>query len=284
MQHGRRCYIHTALVSIGLTVSSAAPPVQSRPEAANFPVQIYKFSEDRELFRAPQAYPEPPKDMYYEVPAEKPSLSDKPKPIFPWEANPAKPTRVFADDTPPPIEAEPSLPTDSVLDESAEETAVSESDATTFSSETSGDTWAGFTHTSNAWDAVPGIEKYVRAVKNAQNKRGKPEISPVTANFGALEITGRIGARAQGRARRESLILTDFPTEIERPSLPVTPAPIRRPSFWGEERDGADDMPAAEGVPDQADWVCPQCHFYAPADCFGRRLSGRPSLRTTNTA
>lgn len=48
--------------------------------------------------------------------------------------------------------------------------------------------------------------------------------------------------------------LTDFPTEIERPSLPVTPAPVRRPSFWGAERDAQGDLPAAEGVPEQSDW------------------------------
>ena len=36
--------------------------------------------------------------------------------------------------------------------------------------------------------------------------------------------------------RRESLIITDFPSAVERPSLPVTPAPIRRPTFWGGER------------------------------------------------
>jgi hypothetical protein len=49
--------------------------------------------------------------------------------------------------------------------------------------------------------------------------------------------------------------LTDFPSELERPSLPVTPAPIRRPSFWGEERDADGELPAAEGVPSQEDWV-----------------------------
>ena len=48
--------------------------------------------------------------------------------------------------------------------------------------------------------------------------------------------------------------LTDFPSEIERPSLPVTPAPVRRPSFWGAERDAAGDLPPAEGVPEQSDW------------------------------
>ncbi len=48
--------------------------------------------------------------------------------------------------------------------------------------------------------------------------------------------------------------LTDFPTEIERPSLPVTPAPVRRPSFWGAERDAQGQLPGAEGVPEQSEW------------------------------
>lgn len=47
--------------------------------------------------------------------------------------------------------------------------------------------------------------------------------------------------------------LTDFPTEFERPSLPVTPS-ARRPSFWGEERDQEGRLPGAEGVPRQQDW------------------------------
>ena len=34
----------------------------------------------------------------------------------------------------------------------------------------------------------------------------------------------------------------------------MTPAPIRRPSFWGSERDAAGDLPGAEGVPDQSVW------------------------------
>ena len=54
--------------------------------------------------------------------------------------------------------------------------------------------------------------------------------------------------------RLSSNLITDFPTEIERPSLPVTPAPVRRPQFWSSHRDEAGDLPAAEGVPEQSQW------------------------------
>jgi len=50
------------------------------------------------------------------------------------------------------------------------------------------------------------------------------------------------------------LKLTDFPSADDRPSLPVTPAPIRRPTFWGAERDGEGELPGAEGVPVQSEW------------------------------
>jgi glycogenin glucosyltransferase len=63
------------------------------------------------------------------------------------------------------------------------------------------------------------------------------------------------------RNRRESLILTDFPSAVERPSLPVTPAPVRRPMFWGEERNQAGELPSATGVPDQTEWVRLRCAF-----------------------
>jgi glycogenin glucosyltransferase len=98
----------------------------------------------------------------------------------------------------------------------------------------------------------------VRAFTSWQKNRGKPQktkeeqqkqeqvLSP-TDEPDTIELVDKV------RKRRESLLLTDFPTAIERPSLPVTPAPRRRSTFWGEEREQG--MPPAEGVPNQADWV-----------------------------
>ncbi len=50
------------------------------------------MSSDPNFFQAPSAYPQPPKDMYYQVPATPPA-GEQPKPIFPWEEHRSKPAR-----------------------------------------------------------------------------------------------------------------------------------------------------------------------------------------------
>lgn len=95
-----------------------------------------------------------------------------------------------------------------------------------------------FAAQSNAWDNVAGIDRYVQAVKGAQTRRKTPPQSEDPAS---------------PSDRPESLILTEFPSADDRPSLPVTPAPVRPTTFWGGDETG--ELPAAEGVPDQADWV-----------------------------
>lgn len=107
----------------------------------------------------------------------------------------------------------------------------------------------------NAWDNDSSIDAYVRAVQS-QTKVGKVQVlHDTTALSDAPPASPKDSNNPDSRPhRRESLILTDFPTELERPSLPVTPAPFRRPSFWGEERNDAGNLPSALGVPDQADW------------------------------
>ncbi|KAF1924584.1 glycosyltransferase family 8 protein [Didymella exigua CBS 183.55] len=254
------------------------PPAQSKPEAANFPRETYTFNESRQLFNAPSAYPEPPRDMWYKVPETKPQPYEAPKPIFPWERESSrpKPTRVFAEDHPPPAPApapatalapevsefEASPPTskfttthfdhDSSQDQwtRAKPTRVWIDDHPPFKPRTAEESWQAFSQSSaNAWDSVPGIDNYVRSIMETQTKRDKVQ--------GLQQATGTndLGSPLLSRKdRRESLILTDFPTAVERPSLPVTPAPVRRPTFWGEERDEQGELPAAEGVPDQNEW------------------------------
>lgn len=255
----------TRIIFFVLTVDRSQPPSQSRPEAANFPHQQYSFSDSKNLFKAPQAYPEAPKDMWYKVPESRPH-SEQPKPIFPWEreTDRPRPTRVFADDLPPePTPASPTHPFSTVHYESNDRIAPEAShDGVTspgrpLSATSADEGWQAFQHSNgNAWDNVPGIENYVRNVMESHGKRNK--IQTLKQTTGTEDLDSPLLDR---RSRRESLILTDFPTAVERPSLPVTPAPIRRPSFWGDERDRSGDLPGAEGVEDQAHWVCPHCGF-----------------------
>lgn len=243
-----------------------APPIESKPEAANFPIQTYEFNTDPEPFRPPPVYPAPPKDMWYSVP-EQPKAEQKLQPIFPWEEREQqKPTRRFIEDVPLPPPPAPQPEPAHYLDE-LEVTSDDKDEPTTPTIRVHGpDPWAAFAQNKNAWDDVGGIENYVRALTAFQKNRGKVQVvqENVPSQQHVLSPSNEPDPEElieKVRERRESLILTDFPTAVERPSLPVTPAPRRRPSFWGEERDHEGELPPAQGVPDQADWVCPNCGF-----------------------
>jgi hypothetical protein len=206
--------------------------------------------------------------MYYQVPS-RPTKAEKPKPIFPWEEHAPKATRVFPDERPmtpepeaePEVGAEPGPVPEPEGEVEPSTTARTSSDASELpglsresrSSSTSVseiDPWNSYTR-ANAWDAMPEIERYVQAF--AQSRKGKVQVlhqAGSSSTKGAGPLTS-----PPTDIRRPSMKLTDFPTEFERPSLPVTPAP-RRPSFWGEEKaDEEGELPTAEGVPKQEDWV-----------------------------
>lgn len=203
------------------------------------------MSTDRRLFQAPRN-PEPPKGMYYEVPSASPAY-ERPTPIFPWEATAPKPTRVFAEDVlPARSETTPSVTTDD--DDNQTETA---SPPTPIGHIISSIPY----QRTNAWDEVPEIERYISNLP--QNRRAQVQVLlNNVSNQSASDAVSSPGLEdgPPGRDRRPSMKLTDFPTEFERPSLPVTPAPVRRPSFWGAERNAAGDLPGAEGVPEQSEW------------------------------
>jgi glycogenin glucosyltransferase len=211
------------------------------------------MSSDPTPYKAPERYPDPPKDMYYEVP--KTPTYQKPAPIFPWETKDApRPTRVFAED-------EDLQPTSLEPTEDGEATDQATSLASTVTTIPS-DPWHSFSSNSrNAWDDIPEIERYIGALQ--KNRKGNIQ---VLQGYGSgVDEDGLPGS---GR-RRASVLVTDFPTEIERPSLPVTPAPIRRLKFLGGDENNGDEseLPVAEGVPAQTEWVCMQLWT-----CFARLL------------
>ncbi|KAF5590493.1 glycogenin-2 beta [Fusarium subglutinans] len=254
------------------------PPADSKPEAMNFPSTHYEMSRDTAPFIPPERYPSPPKNMWYEVPKEKPAPRSKPAPeIFPWEHNRPRPTRSFIGEPEPPAPDPEPTPGESGSDpitgsttqlsvategltESSEVTASgsgakNESNASTPTVQiTPSDPWTSYTRT-NAWDEVPEIERYVDRLHGG-HRRGKSSTSTI----------GRVKSPSTGAWRDDrsnlknrGLKLTDFPSATERPSLPVTPAPIHRHSFWAgdegqHEDEAAKKLPEAEGVPTQSDW------------------------------
>ncbi|AEO56412.1 glycosyltransferase family 8 protein [Thermothelomyces thermophilus ATCC 42464] len=309
------------------------PPLDSKPEAMNFPQTHYAMSSDTAPFVPPERYPTPPKNMWYEMPKARPAKpEEKPKPIFPWETHRPKPTRVFASVTQ--LEAPATGPAAKHIGEASEppqgshitqaQPAVSGSSSQSATQQQPGephtpplrqpsplqslppqpsppkpsppgpsprparpapaatatDIWSSFPRT-NAWDNVPEINRYVdRALQRHRRSRsrnlalaggsgdGKEAAAAVTEEFGYAFAPARRGSK-----------VTDFPSEDDRPSLPVTPAPIRRPRRWGSGTggdfgggggtgEGREQLSAAEGVPGQADWVCVHGIRWTPADCL----------------
>lgn len=222
--------------------------------------------------------------MSYKVPKEKPK-EEKLAPIFPWEEREVpKPTRVFVEDEPLP----PTLPQEPDLEPEfagADELEVQSEPITPTIKLSDSDRalWDTFGAAGkNAWDEVAGIEDYVRQLTAFQRKSGKVHVlqNQASEQMHILSPTNEPKAEdliERVRERRESMILTDFPTAVERPSLPVTPAPVRRSSFWGAERDGQSELPPAEGVPNQADWVCPNCGLIMRVD-FTSVFFAKPPL------
>ncbi|OAA44948.1 glycogenin [Metarhizium rileyi] len=250
------------------------PPLDSKPEAMNFPSTHYEMSRDAKPFVPPVRYPSPPKNMWYEVPKEPPSPSIKNiKHIFPWETRQPTPSRSFITQTTPepsrapqsgdsveqhqeptPVDALATLPEEStselgsggILAEHTQPPSVGADSSAT------GGPWSSYSRV-NAWDDVPGIGRYVEGLQRRRSSGSQVRI-------GDAANSARSPVFDQALQIPKAFKVTDFPTEVERPSLPVTPAPIRRPSFWGDIDEPVNSaekgqvLPLAEGVPSQSDW------------------------------
>ncbi|RAH83529.1 hypothetical protein BO86DRAFT_387786 [Aspergillus japonicus CBS 114.51] len=213
--------------------SREPPPLNTKPEGFALETKTYTMSEDQQLFQPPPSYPEAPKNMYYEVPTKKPE-PEKLAQLFPWENDAPKPTRVFPEDDQTSISTIPRS-----LLESTEggpgQSSQSRDTTWTWTSEEPAESWEHYTR-SNAWDEVPEIQRYISSLQ--QTRKGRVQV-----------LTG-----GSSSTEARDVRITDFPSEQERPSLPVTPAPIRRRP--GELSPSDNDLlPSAEGVPSQEDWV-----------------------------
>jgi glycogenin glucosyltransferase len=228
----------------------SAPPTGSGAEAANLPRHRYNMSSDLSHF-VPPRYPSPPRNLWYNVPNQ-----EAPKQIFPWEAQQPKPARIFIGDVgsaqPQQKYAEldePATPTTAATTSEPgtpiSRDELSEPNTPTMRAYGVGNDWQAFTR-SNAWDDVPEINQYVSGMQTTRKQPAEAE----------AEVEGEHeGEEAAPPLRFRGLRVTDFPGD--RPSLPVTPAPIRRNNYWGAEPQIADDesrLPTAEGVPAQAAW------------------------------
>ncbi|CAG8100899.1 unnamed protein product [Penicillium olsonii] len=243
------------------------PPANTKPEGLSLQEKTYFMSEDTQLFQPPSSYPEAPKNMYYQVPTTKPEPQTHTT-VFPWEHHAPKPTRVFAEQSicnkpfQPPAHEEHEEnhnhqehqqhqehqkhqeyqehfhdpPSEPVRELSSEPQRLFRNDAPTpgplytrvpYEPSATYNTY----DRSNAWDEDPEIQRFIER----QQARRKPAPPSSSSHSSPGKSPSKV---------------TDFPTEIERPSLPVTPAPIHR--TLGED---STSLPSAEGVPDQEDWV-----------------------------
>lgn len=182
--------------------------------------------------------------MWYKVPETKPE-PQKIIPIFPWETRAPKPTRVFADEESETSEALSSTRPRSPSPATDASGPSAESPQTPVYLHEPSDPWTTYTR-SNAWDEVPEISRYIESIQ--QFRKAKVQVISRTGNVPS--------PAAAAEERRGSLKITDFPSEAERPSLPVTPAPVRRPiSGENEKEEPSTELPPAEGVPRQEEWV-----------------------------
>lgn len=200
--------------------------------------------------------------------------------MFPWESRQARPSRKFpgaAPEPPLPLGGSPTQsqgepqslgephappqpsPTVSTLEGSVAEPSTPSTSRIKIQPPV--EPWTSY-QLVNAWDEVPQINRYVEGFK--RHRRGKS--ADIASPLGV--VTPVPGRRSRG------FKLTDFPSAAERPSLPVTPLPISRPSFWGGDKveshgsEAQETLPAAEGVPAQSEWVCVHGRRWMPTDCM----------------
>lgn len=236
-----------------LTLYREPPPLNTKPEGIALKQKTYEMSEDNQLFQPPSSYPEAPKGMYYEVPREKPA-PQKISQIFPWETHAPTPTRVFPGEEQDTTTKHERKPSASSIESPTEVSGPSTRSWTSWTTEEPPVSWDSYTR-SNAWDEDPDIQKYIHTIQQARKARIQV-ISGTQSQPGATQTTPLSGPETEPHTT--STRITDFPSETERPSLPVTPAPIHRLTGGGAPQESDQwhhQSPPAQGVPYQEEWV-----------------------------
>ncbi|KAK6534203.1 glycogenin glucosyltransferase [Arthrobotrys megalospora] len=222
------------------------PPPNSRPEASNWPSQVYanEWDQDRQdtsLFVPPRVA-SPPDNLHFELPP-KPQPSPRPSPIFPWEHGDLPPaTRVFAGESP-----SPTLPLalpGSVDDEFETEEAAGGYSARGMAG------WDSYSR-ANAWDSIPSIERYVASFQKTTQPRRSVRKGDVTPNPQIRGADDKI--RTDGE--NDGSTTTTTTTGLLPPEISVTPTPFR--ALRGYRSHAMDDetkFPSAQGIPDQQHW------------------------------
>ncbi|PHH69095.1 hypothetical protein CDD82_7991 [Ophiocordyceps australis] len=233
------------------------PPPLSKPEAVNFPSTHYHMSADMTPFTPPDRYPSPPRSVGYHVPkGASRSGAHAPWPIFPWEKNQPRPARSFINErlqSAPTVVHVASTISNTSLQPTDDKSEEQPSSTPTTNRTLPSDSWISFSRV-NAWDESPEIACFMKTSQYRQRGRNK-------GAEGNMASSPNLENRSQRKTEAQGLRLTDFPSQVERPSLPVTPAPIRRPLCWPETHDrlkpgnsGGAPLPAAQGVPPQPEW------------------------------
>ncbi|KAF3937066.1 hypothetical protein ABW19_dt0202356 [Dactylella cylindrospora] len=221
-----------------------SPPPDSKPEARDWPTQVYENQwdqqqQDTNLFVPPRVA-SPPKNLHYELPPRI-IAPPKPAPIFPWEQRTVAPaTRVFAGDKPEPEKEDVSQEEISEGEEVEDEFETEEASSGFVVSGI--DAWHSYSRV-NAWDAIPAIEQYVASFQRSQRPARKGDLTP-NPNWRAADQNFR---DEEG----------EVPTSVSvlPPEISVTPTPFR--SMRGYRTSIMDDeskFPSARGIPDQQSW------------------------------
>ncbi|KAF3308551.1 glycogenin glucosyltransferase [Orbilia oligospora] len=234
----------------------SSPPPNSRPEASNWPAQLYEnewdqAKQDTGLFVPPRVASPPTDLLNFEVPP-KPQPSPRPSPIFPWEhGNTTPATRVFAGEGSPSPTLPLALP-GSVDDEFETEEAAGGYSARGMAA------WDSYSRT-NAWDSIPSIERYVASFQQSTQPRRtvrKGDVTPNPQIRGADErILRTDGEHFDDETTTTTTTTITSTTGLLPPEISVTPTPFK--SLRGYRSHAMDDetkFPSAQGIPDQQHW------------------------------